>query len=104
LLVISSSGRSPNLVKAIRAARKQQMFSIGLLGKEGGPVGELTDVNIIIPSNETTRIQEVQLHVLHMLGHLIEQQIGADDNKTVQMPEEWPMGQLHVVGRSKKHH
>jgi phosphoheptose isomerase len=104
LLVISSSGRSPNLIKAIRAARKQQMFSIGLLGKEGGPAGELTDVNIIIPSNETSRIQEVQLHVLHMLGHLIEQQIGADDNKTVQMPEEWPMGQLHVVGRSKKHH
>lgn len=101
LLVISSSGRSPNLIKAIRAARKQQMFSIGLLGKEGGPAGELTDVNIIIPSNETSRIQEVQLHVLHMLGHLIEQQIVADDNKTVQMPEEWPMGQLHVVGRSK---
>jgi phosphoheptose isomerase len=101
LLVISSSGRSPNLIKAIRAARKQQMFSIGLLGKEGGPAGELTDVNIIIPSNETSRIQEVQLHVLHMLGHLIEQQIVADDNKTVQMPQEWPMGQLHVVGRSK---
>ncbi|SDA16171.1 Phosphoheptose isomerase [Nitrosospira sp. Nsp18] len=104
LLVISSSGRSPNLINAIRAARKQQMFSIGLLGKGGGPAGELTDVNIVIPSNETSRIQEVQLHVLHMLGHLIEQQIGADDNKTVQMPEEWPMGQLHVVGRSKKHH
>jgi phosphoheptose isomerase len=101
LLVISSSGRSPNLIKAIRAARKQQMFSIGLLGKEGGPAGELTDVNIIIPSNETSRIQEVQLHVLHMLGHLIEQQIVADDNKTVQMPQEWPMGQLHVVGRSE---
>ncbi|SHL65896.1 Phosphoheptose isomerase [Nitrosospira sp. Nsp11] len=104
LLVISSSGRSPNLINAIRAARKQQMFSIGLLGKGGGPAGELTDVNIVIPSNETSRIQEVQLHVLHMLGHLIEQQIGADDNKTVQMPEEWPMGQLHVVGRLKKHH
>ncbi len=103
LLVISSSGRSPNLIKAIRAARKQQMFSIGLLGKEGGPAGELTDVNIIIPSNETSRIQEVQLHVLHMLGHLIEQQILADDNKAVQTPEEWPMGQLHVVGRSKHH-
>ena len=101
LLVISSSGRSPNLIKALRAARKQQMFSIGLLGKGGGPAGELTDVNIIIPSKETSRIQEVQLHVLHMLGHLIEQQIVADDNKTVQMSEEWPMGQLHVVGRSK---
>ncbi len=37
LLVISSSGRSPNLIKAIRAARKQQMFSIGLLGKERRP-------------------------------------------------------------------
>jgi phosphoheptose isomerase len=100
LVVISSSGRSPNLIKAIRAARKRQMFCIGLLGKEGGPAGELTDVNIIVPSNDTSRIQEVQLHVLHVLGHLIEQQIMADDQTAVQIPEEWSMGQFQMPGPS----
>lgn len=113
LVVISSSGQSPNLIKAIRAAREKEMFCIGLLGKEGGAAGELTDVNIIVPSNETSRIQEVQLHVVHVLSHLIEQQIMADDQKTrqqtaadeqnvVHIPEKWPMGQLKVVGLPEK--
>lgn len=102
LIVISTSGQSLNLVAAIRAARKREMFCIGLLGKEGGPVAELTDLNIIVPSNETSRIQEVQLLVLHMLSHLVEQQIMVDDQNTIQEPEEWPMGQLQVVSRSGK--
>lgn len=90
LVVISSSGQSANLVKALRTARRQEMFCIGLLGKEGGPASELADVNIIVPSNETSRIQEVQLLVLHVLSHLIEQQIVADDqNNTIQITEEW---------------
>ncbi|MBA4142502.1 MAG: glycosyltransferase [Nitrosospira sp.] len=97
LVVISSSGRSPNLLKAIQAARTRQMFCVGLLGREGGPAAELTDVNIVIPSDETSRIQEVQLHVLHVLGHLIEQQIMADDQKTVQIPEEWPISHFQVA-------
>ncbi len=58
LVVISSSGQSANLVNAIRTARRREMFCIGLLGKEGGAARELADVNIIVPSNETSRIQE----------------------------------------------
>jgi phosphoheptose isomerase len=102
LLVISSSGQSPNLVNAIRAARKREMFCIGLLGREGGPAGELTDINIIIPSNETSRIQEMQLHVLHVLSHLIEQQIMADDRKTAQIQEEWSVTHFKVPGMAGK--
>ena len=102
LVVISSSGQSPNLVNAIRAARKREMFCIGLLGREGGAAGELTDVSIIIPSNETTRIQEMQLHVLHVLSHLIEQQIMADDQKTAQIQEEWSLAHFKVPGLDGK--
>ena len=102
LVVISSSGQSPNLVNAIRSARKREMFCIGLLGREGGAAGELTDVNIIIPSNETTRIQEMQLHVLHVLSHLIEQQIMADDQKTAQIQEEWSLTHFKVPGLDGK--
>jgi D-inositol-3-phosphate glycosyltransferase len=97
LVVISSSGRSPNLVNAVRAARKREMFCIGLLGKDGGPAGELTDVNIIVPSNETSRIQEIQLHVVHVLSHLIEQQIMADELNTLKIPEDSSVMQFQLT-------
>jgi D-inositol-3-phosphate glycosyltransferase len=97
LVVISSSGRSPNLVNAVRAARKREMFCIGLLGKDGGPAGELTDVNIIVPSNETSRIQEIQLHVVHVLSHLIEQQIMADELNTLKIPEDSSVMQFQLA-------
>jgi D-inositol-3-phosphate glycosyltransferase len=103
LVVISSSGQSANLVKALRTARRREMFCIGLLGKEGGAASELTDVNIIVPSNETSRIQEVQLLVLHVLSHLIEQQIVTDDqNNTVQITEEWSIRNFQVPVLSAK--
>jgi D-inositol-3-phosphate glycosyltransferase len=102
LIIISSSGQSPNLVNAVRAARKREMFCIGLLGREGGPAGELTDINIIIPSHETTRIQEMQLHILHVLSHLIEQQIMADDRKAARMQEEWSVAHFKVPGLTGK--
>jgi phosphoheptose isomerase len=102
LVVISSSGRSRNLVNAIRAARKREMFCIGLLGKDGGPAAELTDVNIIVPSNETSRIQEVQLHVVHVLCHLIEQQIMADELNTIKVPEDYSMMQFQLARPSAK--
>jgi D-inositol-3-phosphate glycosyltransferase len=97
LVVISSSGRSPNLINAVRAARKREMFCIGLLGKDGGPTGELTDVNIIVPSNETSRIQEIQLHVVHVLSHLIEQQIMADELNTLKIPEDSSVMQFQLT-------
>jgi phosphoheptose isomerase len=102
LVVISSSGRSPNLVNAIRAARKREMFCIGLLGKDGGAAAELTDVNIIVPSNETSRIQEVQLHVVHVLSHLIEQQIMADELNTIKVPEDYSVMQFQLARPSVK--
>jgi D-inositol-3-phosphate glycosyltransferase len=101
LVIISSSGQSVNLVKALRTARRREMFCIGLLGKEGGPASELADVSIIVPSNETSRIQEVQLLVLHVLSHLIEQQIVVDDLNTLQITEEWSIKHFQVQGLAK---
>ncbi|CAA9892865.1 Phosphoheptose isomerase [Candidatus Methylobacter favarea] len=102
LFIISSSGESPNLIKAVRAARQREMYCIGLLGKEGGAAGELTDTNIIIPSHDRERIQELHLHVLHVLSHLIEQQLIADDRNIVQAPKQWSMDRLQVVSLSGK--
>jgi D-inositol-3-phosphate glycosyltransferase len=103
LVVISASGQSPNLVRAIGAARKREMFCIGLLGREGGLIGSLTDIKIIIPSSETARIQELHLHVIHVLSHLIEQQILSDNRDTVRIPEEWSMDRPKIVSLLQKH-
>jgi hypothetical protein len=78
------------------------MFCIGLLGKDGGPAAELTDVNIIVPSNDTSRIQEVQLHVVHVLSHLIEQQIMADELNNIKFPDDGSVMQFQLPRPSVK--
>ena len=65
LVGITTSGRSENVVCALRQAREQNMETIALTGIDGGVVAELADVAICVPSNVTARIQE--LHIL--IGH-----------------------------------
>jgi D-inositol-3-phosphate glycosyltransferase len=75
LFCISTSGNSPNLLRALETARQKGMVSICLLGKDGGEAAALGDVNIIVPSSSTVRIQEMQLHVIHTLCRLAEQRL-----------------------------
>lgn len=70
LLAISTSGNSPNVVEAIRAAHEREVRVVALTGKGGGAIGPLlneTDVHICVPSDRTSRIQEVHLLTLHCL-------------------------------------
>ncbi|MCS7233101.1 MAG: D-sedoheptulose 7-phosphate isomerase [Synergistetes bacterium] len=67
LVAISTSGESPNVVKAVLGAKNKNVRVVGLLGKGGGKLRELCDVAIVVPSNSTPRIQEV--HIL--IGHLV---------------------------------
>ena len=70
LLAISTSGNSPNVAEAIRAAHERETRVVALTGKGGGAIGALladTDVHICVPSDRTARIQEVHLLVLHCL-------------------------------------
>ena len=70
LLAISTSGNSPNVVAAVRAAHERDMKVVGLTGKGGGEVGKTlaaTDVHICVPHAVTARIQEVHLLALHCL-------------------------------------
>lgn len=66
LLLISTSGNSPNLLAAADAARLSLVRSIGLLGRDGGSLKPLLDCAVVVPSNSTQRIQEVQTLVLHL--------------------------------------
>ncbi len=70
LLAISTSGNSPNVVAAIRAAHERKMHVVALTGRNGGQMaGQLRDgdVEIRVPAERTARIQEVHLVVIHCL-------------------------------------
>lgn len=66
LLLISTSGNSPNLLAAADAARLNLVRTIGLLGRDGGSLKPLVDCAVVVPSDNTQRIQEVHTLVLHL--------------------------------------
>ena len=72
LFVISTSGNSENLVKAVKTARSQGLLTVGLLGGTGGTLGKLVDRAIIIPHPSTQRVQEEHIFIIHQLVELIE--------------------------------
>lgn len=76
-LAISTSGNSPNVVKAVEAAREMGIRSIGLTGRDGGRLGGLVDVALIVESDSTQRIQETHITIGHILCELIEQALFA---------------------------
>ena len=69
---ISTSGRSENLLEGFREARRLGISTVGILGKQGGPALELVDHPLIVPGNDTQRIQEVHLMLGHLLCEMIE--------------------------------
>lgn len=72
LLVISTSGNSPNLIKAVEMAKIKDMKVIGFLGGSGGKLKEMVDLPIIIPSNSTQRIQEGHITIAHIICESVE--------------------------------
>ena len=72
---ISTSGNSINVISALKLANDLGCKTIGLSGKGGGEFNSLCDVNIIVPSEDTPRIQEMHIVIGHTICHLIEQSI-----------------------------
>ena len=78
LLVITTSGNSENLLRAVHAAHAKEMHCVGLNGKAGGDLSKLftsEDVDIIVPGPSTARIQEVHGIAIHCFCDLIDQQL-----------------------------
>jgi len=67
LIGISTSGNSPNVISALKLAQEMGCKTIGLSGRTGGAMNDVCDINLIVPSDNTPRIQE--MHIL--LGHTI---------------------------------
>jgi D-sedoheptulose 7-phosphate isomerase len=75
LLAISTSGNSPNIMEAIRAAHDRQMTVVALTGKSGGKIAGMLgpdDVHVCVPADRTARIQEVHLLCLHCMCDAID--------------------------------
>ena len=71
---ISTGGTSPNVVNALTSANKLDCKTIDLNGKDGGGFNALCDVNLVVNSNDTPRIQEMHILIGHTICHLIEQE------------------------------
>lgn len=72
LLAISTSGNSMNVIKAMNVARSKGCAVVALSGKSGGAMKDCADLNIIIPSSSTPRIQEMHLLIEHILCDMVE--------------------------------
>jgi len=70
---ITTSGRSPNVVAALREARERGLHTVGLTGRGGGDLSGLVHDLIDVPSASTARIQEVHGLVIHLLCQMVEE-------------------------------
>jgi len=72
----STSGESPNVIRAAQAARARGVTVIALVGKSGGQLAELADVALVVPSDDTARIQELHLAIEHVVCDMVEERLG----------------------------
>ena len=75
LLAISTSGNSPNVIKAVNSAHTKKMKVIGFLGGTGGKLKAQVDLPIVIPSSNVQRIQEGHITVAHIVCELVEDKL-----------------------------
>lgn len=70
---ISTSGNSKNIIEAIRTAKEKNMKTICLLGHGGGKLKDVCDMSIIVPSDNTARIQECHIMIIHILSKMVDE-------------------------------
>ncbi len=73
LLAITTSGNSPNIIRALQAAKQRGLVTAGLLGRDGGKAAPLVDIPVIVPLQDTARIQEVHLMIEHTVCEIVDE-------------------------------
>jgi D-sedoheptulose 7-phosphate isomerase len=76
LIAISTSGNSPNVVRAVEVAGPLGIHTVGFLGRGGGRLAGRVDLPIVVPSDDTARIQEAHIFLGHVMCALIEKELG----------------------------
>jgi D-sedoheptulose 7-phosphate isomerase len=72
LVGISTSGKSPNVLKAFEAAKKIGMTTVAFTGNDGGSMAKAADIAIIVPSKVTARVQESHIVLFHAICEVVE--------------------------------
>jgi D-sedoheptulose 7-phosphate isomerase len=75
LFCISTSGNSPNILKAIEVAKSRDIIVVGMTGKTGGKMGAMCDFLLNVPSKDTPRIQESHILLGHIICQLVEERM-----------------------------
>ena len=75
---ISTSGNSPNILKAIKLAKEKGLITIGLTGERGKKLASLCDTTLMVSSSDTPRIQEAHITCIHIICDLIEREFTKD--------------------------
>lgn len=73
---ISTSGQSTNILRAFTAAKKANLRTIALLGRDGGRAKKIVEIPLVVPSTSTPRIQESHILIIHLLCYQIESSLG----------------------------
>lgn len=79
VIAISTSGDSPNVLEAVKAAQENGTKTIGLSGRGGGKLRELAELCITVPSDSTPRIQEAHIAIGHIVCSLVEREMFGDE-------------------------
>jgi D-sedoheptulose 7-phosphate isomerase len=74
-VAISTSGNSPNVLRAVEAAKRKEIMTIGFTGGTGGKLVNLVDHVFIVPSQNTARIQETHITLGHIICELVEERL-----------------------------
>jgi D-sedoheptulose 7-phosphate isomerase len=69
---ISTSGNSPNIIKAMETAKKMGLVTVGLTGRDGGAIARMVDYSLNVSSNSTPRVQEVHITVGHVICEMVD--------------------------------
>lgn len=72
LLAISTSGRSENVLSAIRTAKKKGLYTVGFIGGDGGEMRRLVDLALVVESDQTPRVQETHILAGHLICELVD--------------------------------
>lgn len=78
LLMLSTSGNSPNLLRAAEEARARNVTTVGLLGKGGGKLLPICDIGIVVPGSTSDRIQELHIKIIHIVIESVERRLFPD--------------------------
>jgi D-sedoheptulose 7-phosphate isomerase len=79
---ITTSGDSPNVLAALRAARERGLRTIALTGRSGGAAGTAAEIHVNVPDASTARVQEVHRTLLHIICELVENGLAATQLET----------------------